>query len=126
VVDGKTLQVGIGFPFVKAVQPSGIIAGADAGATDIQSQFGGMKQLVKELVAICGGKLLEHVAGRVSKCCAESKDLLKLLLRLNVNHISRRLSVGGHPLYRRGRVVSPLPAGDPRRDIARRCRGIRM
>jgi hypothetical protein len=85
-----------------------------------------MKQLVKELVAIACGKLLEHVAGRVCKCCPESKDLLKVLSRLNFNDISWRLCVGGNPLHRRSRIVSPLAAGYPCRDIARGSCRIRM
>jgi hypothetical protein len=50
VVDGKLLQFGIGLgAFVEAVEAARIIAGADAGAANIQSHLTRSKELVHDL-----------------------------------------------------------------------------
>ena len=47
-----------------------------------------MEQLMKESVAIRFPQLPEHVASSVGESRPEPQDLLKLLLRLNLYHVT--------------------------------------
>ena len=78
--DGETFEIGIGLAFVEAVHLGRIIAGADAGAADIQTQFRGMKQFMKETLARLRRELAEEQSRRVCKSSAEAKNFLKFFL----------------------------------------------
>src|SRR5580765_8106135 len=87
-----------------------------------------MEQLMKEFLAIVLVQLLEHIAGSVGKSSPEPENLLKLLLRLNYDHVARRLRIQNSPIQARTGPVFALRACDPRCDIAARglsFRGLR-
>ena len=85
VVDGEILQRPVVGRLVVGVAGDGIVAGADAGAADIEVHPGGGEEVDEELLPRVGRKLVEEVARGVGEGGAEAEDLLVLLLGVHLH-----------------------------------------
>ena len=118
--DGKPLHFKVGLPFVVAEHFRGIVAGPDAGAANVESHFRRMKEIVKQLVASRGGKLVERVASGIGKRGAEPKHFLKFFAGVEHNGILCR--VAGSPGQTFSRRIAEFAAGHANRNVSSRGR----
>jgi len=85
--DGKPFHFQIRLAFVVAEHFRGIVAGSHAGPANAQPHLRRMKQFMKQCLTSRRIELIEHVAGGIGECCAESEHLLELLAGIEQNRV---------------------------------------
>ena len=116
VVDAEFLQLGIGLvAVVVGVGVAGVVAGADAGAADVERHFAGGEEVVEDGFAGGGGKLAEDIAGGIGEGAAKAEDLLARRAGVEGDGVGCDFT-GRAPSERGGCGVTAIAKGGPDRN----------